>query len=580
MKLLRTTVFVFALAARLSAQSSTLATISGPVKIKGPSVVAAPPPVQFTHIYVFSPPIAASTNNTNFLANVMTQPAIDGVSVLVHWAKVETGVPSSPGSAPCNSGGNTDTQQTDSIGWCHTYDWTSVDGTACTDSTHPGTGFAQFFCNATWSWGTKSVNPLISGISNAPNTDTPDYVFNSLWAGSAGTQNVINNLKDACGLYKGYSTISGASMNSSGFVTITFSGTVPFSNGDKIWVANFTPASFNVTGQIGTTFQVLPGPTYAYQSNCGTLCSAISMTQGQIASAQSSFPIPSDTPYKIAFRAFVAAAAYHYGQSTATVHPSQVDYFRVGYARGAEGNPECLRKWPGYVSDAQSKQDWLAFYADTSSYIMGLQPRIHIQTSINEAVFPSGPPDTTWASAEAGISVQYMGGDGQVFGFGAQGLQQADFTNYPATCTSDWCNQFNLYWPGGPSYQYTGYELQQIDCSNPTGSGSSGDTCFQGGNPGKTGDLRTLLPFVTARHATILELYYQDAALAFDPSFCTVSGSICLSSGEVFNGLSPATQYAFFNSVGQGTNCSPMVSSGAGGDCSYASALNTAHASH
>jgi hypothetical protein len=557
----------------------TLASFSGPATVQGASVVSVSLPTQFTHIYVFSPPVVSSTNNTKFLANVMPQAAIDGVSVLVHWGKVET---SAPASGACG-GANSDIMQTDSVGYCHTYSWTALDGTACSLPGSAGTGFAQFFCTAN-TWGTKSVNPLISGISNTPNTDTPDYVFSASWASAtSATQHVINNLKDACGLYKGYSTVTSASMNATGTVTLTFSGAVPFSDGDTIWVANFLPASFNVTSQAGATFQI-SGSTYTYKSGCSSGCTAVSTTQGQVVSAQSSWPIPSDKPYMVAYRAFVAAAAYHYGhdRTDGKVNPSQVAYFRAGYARGAEGNVECWRQWPGYVSDAQSKQDWLNFYADTSSYVMGLQAPFHIQTSINEAILPSGTIDTTWASAEAGISVQYSGGnDGKVFGFGAQGLQQSDITNYSMMlpCTSDWCAQFDQYWPGGPSYQYTDFELQQIDCSNPDNGGSGSDTCFQGGHPGKTGDLRTLLPFVTARHATILELYYQDAALAYDPSFCTVSGSTCSASGEVFSGLSAATQYDFFNAVGQGTNCPAHVSGGTG-DCSYANALNAAHGNH
>jgi hypothetical protein len=84
-------------------------------------------------------------------------------------------------------------------------------------------------------------------------------------------------------------------------------------------------------------------------------------------------------------------------------------------------------------------------------------------------------------------------------GFGSQGLQAADVTGYPR-CSSDWCNLFDQYAGMVP------LELQTIAASDPSGAG-------------QTGSLTTLVPFAISHHAAVLEIYYQDWLLAFDPSY-------------------------------------------------------------
>src|SRR5260370_23359900 len=102
-------------------------------------------------------------------------------------------------------------------------------------------------------------------------------------------------------------------------------------------------------------------------------------------------------------------------------------------------------------------------------------------------------------------------------------------------------------------------ELQQIDCSNPTGYQTTfpnANNCFQGSpqGQGKTGNLGTLFPFATSNHGSIIELYSQDALLAFDPNYCKISGTTCSSLGDLFgSSLSADTQYNFYTHVGQGT---------------------------
>ncbi len=580
--------------ALLSAMACAQTTFSGTGKLKGTTTTSTALPKQFTHVYAYSPPLSGQ-NNANFLQYVMSQSAIDGVTVNVAWSSIET----TPPTAGACVGGNSDTQQTDSIPYCHAYNWMMVDGTACHTGVtfNPGTGLGQFFCAINPNWNSaKYVNPIIVGITENPNSATPDYVFGSIWVMAVGatSQDVINNLKDSCGSYTGYTSpqISAAAMDSTGAVKVTMTGSMPFTSGDTIWVSGFdsTP-QFNVTSQAGTQITSVTGLTFKYNPPCSPACATQnSINIGNIVSAQSSWPIPSETPYQIAFRTFVAAAIYHFSHSGTIISPSQVAYMRVGYARGGEALPECVASWPGYVSQAASRQNWLNFYADTSSYSMGASASsgLHMQTALNAA--GTLPPDPSYGTAEAEIAVQYVGGDGKVFGFGSQGMQSNDITNYP-NCASDWCNQFIQFWAGGPSYKNTEFELQQIDCSNPTGGGSVSDGCFQNGFPGKTGDLRALfltpyltspLPFVLYNHTTIIELYSQDALLAYDPNFCNVSGGTCVNvaPGDWFGSdLSAATQYDFYTHVGQGATCSGGLGTG-NGDCSYASAVNTVHGSH
>jgi len=559
----------------------------GQSTIKGPAQASSTTATQNVHIYVVFPPAsnpAGGKNNDNFRQYVMTQGAIDGVTVLVNWSDVET----SHGSGSC--GANSDTCQLDLAGQYHVYNWNTVDGSDCPNSTTPGSGLGQWFC--TKMWGQKKVNPLIFGISGNPNTSTPAYVFTQGWANDVNggvLQDVINKNKDNCGSYTGYVPFS-MSMNA-GVVHVTMSGSMPFQNNDTIWIAgaeNALGINYNVITPAGTTVQNvnLATLTFDYTSGCVGCNDASAFQLGSIVSSASSWPIPTELPYQVAFRAFVAAAVYHFSHtntgSGGVINAGQVAYMRVGYARGGEAIPECLATWPGGTG---TKQNWLNFYADMSSYLMGLAASapFQIQTSINEV-----GTDTDYGTQEAGISVEYYGGNLRPFGFGAQGLQSNDQSSYP-NCASDWCTRFETFWRGGTVYKDSELELQQIDCSDPTHPASTTLQCAQnynsitGSGTSKTGDLTSLLPFATQEHMTILELYSQDALLTYDPNFCAgASGGSCASGGgtcpgantDVFTGkLTVAQQNQFYRCVGQGGTCS-------GNSGCYNTSVDSVHGLH
>lgn len=116
-----------------------------------------------TLVYVVFPPTASGPNRDNhFGPSVMSQGAIDGVTMRATWSVVETATPS---ATPCSPVG-TDVCQLDPYGWYHTFDWSTVD-----------TAMAYYFNagNAN-SFGAKKVNVLLFGESlngSGANDSTP-----------------------------------------------------------------------------------------------------------------------------------------------------------------------------------------------------------------------------------------------------------------------------------------------------------------------------------------------------------------------------------------------------------------------
>lgn len=174
-----------------------------------------------------------------------------------------------------------------------------------------------------------------------------------------------------------------------------------------------------------------------------------------------------------------------------------------------------------------------------------------------------------------------MNGHGFYDGFGSQGLSLLDTLTVSCTggmtgsTASNWC-------PGFGSYYKTGspLELQQLSLSNETDSSCS--AC--GIPPADSGNLRVWLPFAVTNHMTVLELYYHDAGLAYDPNYCaSFFGGVCTGGYTTRDFLTPSLQRTFMNDVGQGMNC-PGGGSGAGnastGNCAYAIALDAAHGYH
>lgn len=380
---------------------------------------------------------------------------------------------------------------------------------------------------------------------------------------------------------------------------------------DTIWVTG--TANCN-TGPAGETVTIFGGGTsfsYPTPGGCTTAPSAT------VIGASDSFPIPYESPYMTAYRAALTATFLHFGPdymlNSAPV-ASQLGYIRFGQAVGGEADPYCPTymeslsyvfgggtglpsqwpcAWTGYTSaDLTTDVDCMGvgltspnpgYYGGTLQWAQSQHPFMKIYAPLNQV-----GGDNNYGKREAGQASMYTNGRGVLDGFGSQGSSLRDTSAGQRGCgnsTSYWCNAFNTYYSNGGAL-----ELQQAGLSDPRDSICIPPLSF-GVNGcatpplGDSGDLRTWLPFEAANHANVIELYYLDAALAFDPNYCTsVTGGICVGYAlPTFNDwLDTTSQARLFNAVGQGTLC--PAGSGGGptgtGNCSYAIVINALHAPH
>jgi hypothetical protein len=345
-------------------------------------------------------------------------------------------------------------------------------------------------------------------------------------------------------------------------VTITSSTPTQFT-------ANFTNANYGPTAVgAGTTnplgVPVLNATSTSFQYQSGIQSAGTSSVQQTVISAEQSYPVPYETPYMTAYEAFVAAVIAHYN---ASANLSQISYMRVGRSVGGEAYPYCISNLENLPApNTYSMTAWLNFYTDIDEFVQAQNPKMEILDPLNESGSGS-TADKTYGSDEAGIAVSYKNASGATNGFGSQGLQASDITNYAAAsdCSSDWCNMFNQYYQTGIPL-----ELQQYGLSAPVAITNTTSA---------TGDLRPLLPFAVQRHMTVLELYYLDALLAYDPNYCVLTGTAgaCDATSSVSIPtieLPAGDQYTYFQAVGQ------PGQTGATGDGSYATTINTTQGQH
>ncbi len=190
--------------------------------------------------------------------------------------------------------------------------------------------------------------------------------------------------------------------------------------------------------------------------------------------------------FQIPYQAFMAAIVKHYGSNP------NVGYIRFGLGRGGETFPgwgmgkeaactSALTRW-GWTETA-----WINYLNSMLNYEASLRSSKQLMVGIVGTNLTRNVPSAVAATAAPAH-----------IGFGSQGLEAKDLTSYP-NCTSNWCNLFNQYAGQVP------LELQTVAPSDPTGAG--------------TGSLVDLVPFAISHHTAILEIYYQDWLLAFDPAY-------------------------------------------------------------
>jgi hypothetical protein len=581
----------------------------------------------YTHMYVVFPPQSNpfhASNNTNFKTNVMPQNAIEGVTIPVMWNLVEAG--GLPSTTPCPNGG-TDLCQQDPMAtsYYHTYSWGIVDGpngfsSPCMDTTTGSS--SQWFCDfPSGSGHFKTVNFAINGQGTGAQA-TPTYVTSAPWAAAIAAvsgsgylyQDVVNSV-NAGTCAQGYTGTplpnppgtSWKGDNVDTTISVTWSGN-PFQAGDSIWVSGFAVSAFNVVGQHGGTILTRDDSGFTYVGS-GVTNVTINNPPGITAVAGlQSWIVPYENPYASAYQAFLKAAIYHFNHynniaSGFQQTTKQIGYVRPGVGRQSEATPICTTEleFGGIIpsNPVYSQPIWEGWYATVNSAVQSAGPLMQIMFSID-----AGDPlarDASYATDEAGIAVSHSNAVGMYNGFGSQGLANSDqstfvlgncddtYTGAPNT-NENWGCMFAKYWSGAtgvttnmPAVPTTvPLELQQVDCSNPTGYSSGSGTCFLSSHPpGMTGDLRTLYPFAVTNHVSILELYSQDALLAYDTKFCDVGTSCTLSGGSCNQtvgydwfgtSLSADEQCNFFENVGQGVSCTT-------GGC-YDKAINAAQGNH
>jgi hypothetical protein len=193
--------------------------------------------------------------------------------------------------------------------------------------------------------------------------------------------------------------------------------------------------------------------------------------------------------FQIPYQQFMAATIAKYGSNP------NIGYIRFGLGHGGESYPvtgwntsgtacgDSFSAWGTTIST------WETYLATMMTYETTLQSAKQLMVGIT----PMGVPDTQVPDFLAPLAVPLS------VGFGSQGLQLSDITNYP-NCTADWCNLFAKYNGKVP------LELQTYLQSCPQ-------------NNCTTGSLVNLVPFAVSHNASAMEIYYQDWLLAFDPSY-------------------------------------------------------------
>jgi hypothetical protein len=193
--------------------------------------------------------------------------------------------------------------------------------------------------------------------------------------------------------------------------------------------------------------------------------------------------------FQIPYQQFMAAVIQKYGSDP------EIGYIRFGLGHGGETYP--VTGWNSTTAACgKAFTNWGITVTTWETYLAGMldyETTLHSTKQLMVGVTPMGAPNTVVPNYVAPLAVPLH------VGFGSQGFELSDITNYP-NCTANWCNLFAQFAGQAP------LELQTYLQSCPD------NTCT-------TGSLVNLVPFAISHHATVLEIYYQDWLVAFDPSY-------------------------------------------------------------
>lgn len=627
----------------LAAASLAQTTIKGGAKLAG-GVAPGSSQTRRGYIYTVFPPGTGSADYTNFRANVMTSSLMDGVTLQLNVSDFAQ-----------KNGTVFYVPSTTGVGNCAGFTPTTPDTQLCTKIFPPG-GTLPIYYPWEWgridqtntpgvnSWfqdfgtGRKTVNLLdfSQASSSTANTSTPSYVTVSDYVNlfSPARQDALNTLTttNPCA-GNNWAGTSGTAASRSGSTLVTVTSTAhKLNTNDSIWVsATAGSGTFSQYNSLSasTTITVTDADHFTYTVGTSATDTA---TITYIAASQS-YLVPYELPYLTYRQAAIKALMLHFGASYTNAlggTASQLGYFRAGQSAGGEVYPFCYAAMqalaapyqfttnqtgssPGtgdncYVGGGCTTWDWNTYYNNDLLFLESLHPYMRLFTSLNVGG-TGASPRFSFARGQVSKAAARTNGAMLFDGIGEQGVSLADITAYAANtaqtftdpnpanvCGNDGCKLAMTYTASGMPI-----EIQQISTSKYDDSNCS--SC--GVPPNDSGDMRQWLAFFTGLSATdgtatvtlpgrasVLELYYRDAALALDAStYCSLDNATnptSCASGIVlpsFAWYTAAYRYAAFQAVGMGTTCATSYGTtaqgtGASGNCSYALALKNFHGSH
>ena len=194
-----------------------------------------------------------------------------------------------------------------------------------------------------------------------------------------------------------------------------------------------------------------------------------------------------NSAFQVPYQQFMRQVVQHYAQNPG------IGYIRFGLGRGGETNMA-----RGFGSESVCTDAFMSWGWSETAWIDYLNSMLNYEASLNSPKrLMVGLVGTNWIrNAPHAVAATAVPAH---IGIGSQGLAASDITNYPS-CTSHWCDLFETYLGQVP------LELQPVELSDPSGKGL-------------TGSLVPLIPFAIEHHAQVLEIFWQDWLLAFDPAY-------------------------------------------------------------
>jgi len=190
-----------------------------------------------------------------------------------------------------------------------------------------------------------------------------------------------------------------------------------------------------------------------------------------------------------AYQAFISHVIQHYASN------SSVGYIRFGLGQGGEiypvfGMQKDSHCFTTFTNWGWTDNSWGNYLMTMLDYEKSLKSPHQLMIGIT---FIDGETVTNAVTAHAVANG---------IGFGNQGLQLSDISNYAAgqPCQSNWCALFTQYAGKVP------LQLQTSGQSDPS-------------NAPPTGSLVNLLPFAANLHTTVFEIYWEDWLIAYAPDY-------------------------------------------------------------